>query len=102
LDATERNEVKGFGFLEPLQAVWNGVIVTPLSLCRGPAHRDKAAMNGAQLSEMSGPPAQKGLAVFGGDGRLRPGLQNGARDKSVVVAAILKLAGRPVNNLDIS
>jgi hypothetical protein len=47
--ATERDEVKGFGFLEPLQAVGHGAIVTPLGPCREPAHRDKAAMNGAQF-----------------------------------------------------
>jgi hypothetical protein len=27
VEATERNEVKGFGYLEPLQAVWHDAIV---------------------------------------------------------------------------
>jgi hypothetical protein len=49
VEATEGDEVKGFGFLESLQAIGHGAIVTPLGPCRGPAHRDKAAMNGAQL-----------------------------------------------------
>ena len=51
MEATERNEVKGFAFLEALQAVWHDAIVTPLGYVRRPAHRDKAAMNGAQLSK---------------------------------------------------
>ena len=49
MEIAERNEVEGFGFVEPLQGVWHGAIVTPLGPCRGPAHRDTAAMNGAQL-----------------------------------------------------
>jgi len=49
VEATERNEVKGFGFLEPLQAGRHGAIVTSLGPCPGPAHRDDAAMNVAQL-----------------------------------------------------
>ena len=41
-----------------------------------------------------------GLRLFGGDGPLWPGLQHGAGDKNLVVAAILTLVDRPGKNLD--
>jgi hypothetical protein len=46
VEATECDEVKGFGFLESLQAVGHGAIVTPLGSARGPAHREIAADSG--------------------------------------------------------
>jgi hypothetical protein len=51
MKTTERDEVKSLRFLEPLQAVGHIAIVIGLRGCNGPAHRDKAAMNGAQLPE---------------------------------------------------
>jgi len=36
MEATERNEVKGFGSLEPLQTIWHGAIVTQLETWQVP------------------------------------------------------------------
>ena len=44
--------------------------------------------------------AKELLAVFGGVGRVIPDFQRGAGDKDFVVAAILRLHGRPGDNLD--
>jgi len=49
--ATESDEVKSFRFLEPLETVRHGTIIARYGLPPNhpPAHRDRAAMNGAQL-----------------------------------------------------
>jgi hypothetical protein len=67
--ATESDKVESFCFLEPFQTVRHGSIIVrrDLTSSHPPAHRDKAAMNGAQLfmahgdssGLMNGPPAKQ-------------------------------------------
>ena len=68
--ATEGDEVESFCFLEPFQTVRHGaIIVRPRSYLKThpPAHRDRAAMNGAQLClAYSHPPAHRDRAAMNG------------------------------------
>ena len=59
MKATERDEVKSFGSLEPLQAIGHVSSQSPCDLVRRPAHRDKPLDGWDTVPDtgMSGPPA---------------------------------------------